>query len=152
MAIPASFQSLGPADARELDRLMAAESEEYLRYFSAFRPPKTLSVQLASAVKDHYAAVRSGATLAGFYCLRGLDEGYDRPSFGIYVVSSHAGEGLARLALNDAFAWCLRHGLSRVMLKVYPENIAAYKIYAEQGFVDIGQSPDSQRIMEKVLA
>jgi GNAT superfamily N-acetyltransferase len=147
----ASFNSLSPADARELDRLMAAEPHEYLRYFSAFQPPKTLSVQLASAVKDHYAAIRSGGALAGFYCLRGLDEGYDRPSFGIYVASSRAGEGWARLALNDAFAWCRRHGLSRVMLKVYPENTAAYKIYVEQGFVDIGRSPDSQRMMEKVL-
>lgn len=134
-----------------LDSLMAQEPEGYLHYLTAFRSPRSLTWQSSRAKKDRYAGIWQGTELAGFYCLRGLDEGYQRPSFGIYVRSSCAGRGLARQALEDAYDWCRRNGYTRLMLKVYPENTAAYRVYSGQGFVEIGKSPDSQLIMEKVL-
>ncbi|HEX9807644.1 MAG TPA: GNAT family N-acetyltransferase, partial [Alteraurantiacibacter sp.] len=95
------------------------------------------------AIRDHYWAIEMGGELAGFFMLRGLDTGYAKPSFGIFVAEHWSGRGLAAAALEYSKAWCTEHGVSTMMLKVAPDNAAARRIYQDAGFVPVGTCPDT---------
>ncbi len=145
--------ALTPDQAVTLDGMMASENEGYLRHFTAFRPPHMLAMQVEAAKADRFFGLWQDEALSGFYCLRGFDEGYSRPSFGVYVHSRHRGRGLGARALEEALAWCAAHGIERMMLKTYDANTAAHKLYATHGFVDAGRCASSgQLVMEKVIA
>ncbi len=82
--------------------------------------------------------------------LRGFDEGYERPSFGVFVAERFAGRGLARRALEESVKWCGQNGVAEMMLKVYRENTAALRIYEEAGFA-IAESHGNEVVMTKRL-
>ena len=112
--------------------------------------PGSLLRQCVSAKQDAFFTLLYNELLAGFYCLRGLDEGYARPSFGVYISSNSQGNGLARKALNDAYLWCQKHSISTLILKVAQQNQRARKLYEQSGFVAIeNDSSGGQIIMEK---
>lgn len=69
--------------------------------------------------------------------LRGLDEGFERPSFGVFVSEDWSGQGLARMALDHAISWCREAGVKKVMLKVAEANLRARKAYSAAGFVSV---------------
>jgi GNAT superfamily N-acetyltransferase len=141
------------ADARALDGYMAEEGEGYLKYFTAFRPPATLARQLGEARKDAFRTLLdpSGA-IAGFFCLRGLDEGYRRPAFGVYVRSSQTGKGWGRFAIEQAIRWCAQNGHNALMLKVYPDNRRALASYVNAGFEVVGtDEATGQQILERSI-
>lgn len=131
---------------------MGAEDEDYMSDFLAFSEPGALARQCAESRSDGFFALYWDRDLAGFFCLRGLDAGYARPSFGVYVASCFAGRGLGRFALDEALRRCASEGIERVMLKVAPTNAAARKIYEAAGFTDCGRCDDTGHdMMEKIL-
>jgi RimJ/RimL family protein N-acetyltransferase len=141
-----------PEEAVDLERGMAAEDPTYLAHFSAFKVPGELQRQAAAAKRDAFFPIYSGGSLSGFYCVRGLDAGFARPSFGVYVASGAQGRGLARAALRDAVAWCRDHAIPKMMLKVSPLNEKARRAYLDAGFVAQGTCPDSgHTLMEKII-
>jgi RimJ/RimL family protein N-acetyltransferase len=75
-----------------------------------------------------------GDVIAGFYCLRGFDNNFEVPSFGVYVSSKFQGRGFATLALINAIDWCKQNSVRRVMLKVEESNIGALSIYKKHKF------------------
>lgn len=131
-----NFVDLGPGDAGDLARLLTGDEPEYGRYFVPFpsKDADALAERLGAARQDRYWGMREQGTLVGFFMLRGFDEGYARPSFGVYVARAAAGQGLARRALAHAIDWCVRHDVARIMLKVHPENAPALKAYCAAGF------------------
>jgi RimJ/RimL family protein N-acetyltransferase len=150
---PCDLAPMSADDAIALEAAMAAEAPGDLAHFTAFRPPGGLRDQLARARRDRFVTLRDAGRAVGFYCLRGLDAGYERPAFGVYVARSHRGRGLAGRALADALAWAAAAGIARVMLKVAAANHAARRVYDAAGFVPVGLCPDSgQTVMERVLA
>jgi GNAT superfamily N-acetyltransferase len=66
--------------------------------------------------------------------MRGLDEGFPDPMYGVFVAQRFAGKGLARLTLAHAEAQCRLNGWKRLRLKVDPDNVRAYKLYQSSGF------------------
>jgi RimJ/RimL family protein N-acetyltransferase len=86
------------------------------------------------AKRDRYWGIRWGKNLAGFFMLRGFDEGYERPSFGVFIVEAFSHYGLGKLALYYSLSWCRLNKIKAVMLKVHPDNIYARRIYEEAGF------------------
>lgn len=144
------IRPMSDADAIVLQALMAGETPEYLAHFTAFAEPGALRRKCSVARQDAFFTLLDSGRISGFFCLRGLDQGYVRPSFGVYVASSAQGRGLARAALQRAVVWCRQRGVPMLMLKVSVLNARAYRLYESCGFVPTGLCPDSgHTIMER---
>ena len=140
-------------DLPMLERMLRAESDEYMQHFSAFARAGELERQFAQAIQDVFFTIDAGGQPAGFYCLRGLDQGHISPSFGLYVNSDQSGHGLGRAALAHALTTCRKLQVKQVMLKVAPVHDRARFIYEAAGFVAIGVCPDTlHTIMSKEVA
>ncbi|MDD5470141.1 MAG: GNAT family N-acetyltransferase, partial [Candidatus Peribacteraceae bacterium] len=127
---------LSSADAGEISQLILGDSPAYRMHFTPFPFGEAeLAQRFGSVQKDRYWAIRIGGSTSCFFMLRGFDEGYQRPSFGVYVGERFAGMGLAALALQHALVWCRLHHIASVMLKVHPDNVSARHIYERSGFV-----------------
>lgn len=135
---PAS-RALTEHDVPALCDLMRLEPPDYLSGFFPFSGDEDFLLSVRNAKRDVYIALSLGDELAGFAMLRGMDAGFERPSFGIYVSSGHAGKGLARYGLDRALETAQRIGVSEVMLKVAPGNSRARSIYDATGFRLSGQ-------------
>lgn len=134
-----AIRKLKPENAEELSRLLQSAGPEYSRYFIPFKfDRQTIEGILASARRDRYFAVCIGGELAGFYMLRGFDQGYEVPSYGVWIGPAYSGMGLASLTLQHAFCFCRANGIKRLMLKVHPDNAKAKKIYERNGFTETG--------------
>lgn len=137
-------------DAVTLQNMMDSERPEYLSHFTAFIEPGSLYRQCLAAKSDSFFSLIINNHLAGFFCLRGIDRGFAKPSFGIYVSSNYQGKGLARMALNRAEECCAQLSISWMMLKVADTNVRAFQLYKRNGFVPTGRCPQSGQIeMEK---
>ena len=132
----------------ELSRLLMAQRPEYMAGFTPFAFDEgTLRTVVRSARKDQYWAIRSGQALAGLFMLRGLDEGFETPSFGVAVAEAHSGCGLAQRALAHAIQWCRARGIRRMMLKVAEDNAPALAVYGRAGFKPQGRCERTQHVV-----
>jgi RimJ/RimL family protein N-acetyltransferase len=122
------------SDSCELEAMIQSECPEYMLHFVAFSRKGDLQRHVARADRDVFFSLIVEGKLAGFFCLRGLDAGYSRPSFGVYVSSCYQGRGIASLALEYSMVWCREHGITRMMLKVAKENERARQLYERAGF------------------
>lgn len=146
------FCSMTKQDAIALQAMMQKEDPAYMLHFNAFNTSGELLRQSDAAQNDVYKSLFFRKNLAGFYCLRGLDAGYVKPSFGIYVASLYKGRGLAGEALTHALQWCHKQTIEIIMLKVSSENKIAWKLYHDAGFKVTGICDDTDHIvMEKGL-
>lgn len=144
------IRAMTETDAGLLQSLMAEEKPDYLQHFTAFKEPGSLLMECRSAQCDGFFTLFLDERLGGFFCVRGLDQGYKRPSFGVYVASACRGKGLARASLQAAEQWCCQLEIPLLMLKVSIHNEQASRLYQSFGFEPVGQCSDSgQIIMEK---
>ena len=148
------IRTLVPADAASLAGLLATQTAQYLAHFSPFAfDMETISKAIGSAKKDQYWALLFGGELAGFCMLRGMDQGYARPSFGVFVAERFSGRGIAQKALEQSLQWCTRNSIPEVMLKVAEVNDAAKTVYERAGFRPQGLCPETgQLLYVKALA
>jgi RimJ/RimL family protein N-acetyltransferase len=148
-----TLRPLTPDDAHALAGLLAGERAEYLAHFHPFQlDTGTLAARFDAAREDRYWAIHAGAELAGFCMLRGWDEGYSRPSFGVFVAEAFAGRGLAREALAFCTEHCRARAVETLMLTVHPENLRARRAYEAAGFVRTGTNPKTGHdVLEKRL-
>ena len=122
-------------DVPSFSNLLKSDPLEYRQFFVPFSgEPEGLIRLLACAVQDHYWGIFCGETLAGFFMLRGFDEGYERPSFGVYIARDFANRGFSRLALDYSICWCRTNDIAAMMLKVHPDNTYARRAYEKAGF------------------
>lgn len=139
MAVEVSLRRLRPRDARALSRLLLSASPGYSRFFIPFDFAfASVSSILRQAKDDLYFGIMAGGDLAGFYMLRGFDQGYEVPAYGVWVAPAYQDRGLAALTLRHAFSQCRLNGIGRLMLKVHPENAVAMRLYETMGFVRTG--------------
>lgn len=122
-------------DVPSFSRLLQQDDHAYRQHFIPFSgDSEGLTRLLACAVRDHYWGIFCGKTLAGFFMLRGFDEGYERPSFGVYIAKDFANRGLSRLALDYSICWCRTNDVAAMMLKVHQDNCYARRTYEKVGF------------------
>jgi ribosomal protein S18 acetylase RimI-like enzyme len=139
----------------QLIELFDADPRDYLRHFDPF-PFKTSTFEslLSNAKKDVFISIRireqGMSRTAGFYMLRGMDEGYKVPMFGVYISSRNKGIGLGSIALKHAETTSILNGYSHLRLKVYRENTRALDWYVRQGFREISSCLRSV-LLEKQL-
>lgn len=127
-------RSLTERDTQAVCALMRREPPDYLRDFFPFADDEDFLASVREAKRDVYLALTLGDELAGFAMLRGLDAGYARPSFGVYVSSDQSGRGVARYGLDCTLRVAKGLGVPEVMLKVAPGNARAREIYLSAGF------------------
>lgn len=91
--------------------------------------------QRIDKTRDEYFVCWEEQGIIGYGMLRGWDEGYEVPSFGVCVLPSRRGEGLGQRLLRYALERCRLRGAKRVRLTVYRDNIWAVHVYRKFGFV-----------------
>lgn len=141
------MKSINPLEIKELKlehipdlvKKLSEDPPEYSLYFTAFKLSEhALSELVSKAVLDKYYGIFLGEIIAGFYMLRGLDAGYEIPSYGVWISSQFSNNGLSKLTLYHAFTFCRLNKISKLMLKVRPENTFAKKLYESLGFERTG--------------
>ncbi|RKY92335.1 MAG: hypothetical protein DRQ13_10485 [Ignavibacteriae bacterium] len=85
--------------------------------------------------------------LVGFYMLRGFDEGFEVPSYGVWISDKFSGLGLSKLTLQHAITFCKVNDLKIIMLKVHPKNIIAKSIYEAFGFKQEGFDDNNSNLI-----
>lgn len=91
--------------------------------------------QRTGQMRDEYFVFWDRQRIIGYGMLRGWDEGYDVPSFGVCVLPSRRSEGIGQRLLVYALERCRLRGARRVRLTVYRDNIWAVHVYRKFGFV-----------------
>jgi len=133
------------ADAPTLSSMLRAQPFDYMRYFIPFAFDElSISERLRAAQQDLYIGMFWGDALAGFFMLRGWDEGYAVPAYGVTIDHRYRNYGLGRLSLEMAKTICRLRGAERLMLKVHPENTAARQLYERAGFQKTGVDPRNE--------
>jgi RimJ/RimL family protein N-acetyltransferase len=136
------IRPLQPDDAPELAALLSGQPSSYVQHFHPFRfDLQVVSTLLRERQRDCYMGLWIGARLVGFFMLRGFDQGYTVPSFGVLVDRDWRGRGLGRLALEVSKTMCRLLAAEKLMLKVHPSNAAARALYESEGFVQTAVDP-----------
>ncbi len=109
--------------------------------------PHPLTAEYAGALvagdrMDEYFIAVDQDRVIGYGMLRGWDEGYTTPAFGVAVLSEARGRGVGRQLLRYAFELAREHDATEVMLKVHPDNRAAKLLYESEGFEFTGVAED----------
>lgn len=122
-----------------LSRKLLEENKNYIQHFIPFDFSEISMKEILNKKKtDKFFGLFLNKELIGFYMLRGFDQGYDVPSYGVWISSNYANRGLSKLTLYHAFSVCKLNKINTLMLKVHPENTIAKKLYEKLGFVKVG--------------
>lgn len=145
----AELRLLAPRDTEALARFFCENNQPETRaLFHPFPLDETSARRLAAHQGSNlYFAAWSGAKIAGFGMLRGWDEGFTVPSFGVLVDAAERGRGVGAALLEFALAEARRLGSPAVRLSVSPENAAAIALYTRFGFHPAETLPDGRMVM-----
>jgi GNAT superfamily N-acetyltransferase len=111
-----------------------------------------------SSRRDHYYGAFLEGRMVGLSMLRGWDEGYAVPSFGILVDHRFHNKGIGSRLTDFTIAEADDLCCERVRLSVFASNPAAIRVYAAKGFVEshreavlLAGFPDEKIIMFREL-
>lgn len=143
-----SIRPLGVEDAPALSAWLLAQSSRYSRFFYPFGfDLDTVTKLLSEQGRDVFMGVYWEDQLAGFFMLRGWNEGYEVPAFGIIIGEEFRGYGLELLSLDAAKTICRLRGAERMMLKMHPQNFSARGVARKIGFVQTGVESESGNVI-----
>ncbi len=149
-----------PADAARLGEFFKANATATtLRHFSPFRLDEATARQIAlEPRRDVYFAALLGESFVGLSLLRGWDEGFDIPSFGMVIDERLRGKGVGRRLMEWTLGAAKQKGCSHVRLSVNASNLRGVRLYESLGFVRQSEQPivvegesDSKVIMIKEI-
>jgi ribosomal-protein-alanine N-acetyltransferase len=138
-----SIRPLVPRDADALAELFERNANaSTIERFDPFPLTRETARGLADAqTKDLYYVAEAETGLVGFMMLRGWEEGYEVPSFGILVDGAFRGRGVGKLLTAAALAEARAHGAERVRATVYASNAASHAMLRANGFVEVSREP-----------
>lgn len=132
------IRDLEPEDAGLVADFVRSQPPEYLRFFFAFSfEERAIREMLSATREDIYAGVFWQGKLIGVSMLRGWDEGYKIPAFGVLIDEKYRGGNLMKLTLDTAKVICRFLGIKQIMAKLHPENISP-RGARQWGFVQTG--------------
>jgi ribosomal protein S18 acetylase RimI-like enzyme len=130
------FEEVGPEHAGAL--VVLFERNSILAITETFDPFPLTEAQARRIAceprRDGYYLVARGEDLLGFSMLRGFDEGYEVPSFGVFVDHASQAQGVGRRLTAWTIERARLQGCPAVRLSVYADNTAARGIYDSLGF------------------
>jgi RimJ/RimL family protein N-acetyltransferase len=122
-----------------LSKKLLEENKDYIKHFIPFDFSESSIKKILSEKKlDKFYGLYSQKELIGYYMLRGIDAGFEIPSYGVWISSSYANKGLSTLTLYHAFSFCKINKIKTLMLKVHPDNSTAKNLYEKLGFKQTG--------------
>jgi ribosomal protein S18 acetylase RimI-like enzyme len=160
MNIITTIRDVRQDDYEVLDRFLDENNiPEIVRYFHPF-PFTSETVQniIYKAHLDKYYVALIDKRIVGLSMLRGWDEGFSVPSFGIMVDHRFHGQGIGKRLLEYTLEEACKINCQRVRLSVYASNSVAVRLYESLGFheytrqdVMVEQEQDVKIIMIKEL-
>lgn len=143
-----AIRPLAVEDAAALSSMLLSQSPEYARFFRPFDfDTDTIANVLASQRQDVLMGLYWQSQMVGFFMLRGWNEGYDVPAFGILIDENYRGCGLEMLSLETAKIICKLRGATRLMIKMHPDNISSKGVARKTGFVQSGVEAESGNLI-----
>lgn len=95
---------------------------------------KIISILGGNRKDLYFLVLNQKHQIAGYFMLRGFDEGYKIPSFGVVVHPNYTKRGLGTEITKLAIKICKRLKVRKLMVHVYKDNIIAKEIYKKLGF------------------
>jgi ribosomal protein S18 acetylase RimI-like enzyme len=143
-----TFRELGPHDAGSLGALFEANDiPGVVDHFDPFPLTHAIAAELTDpGRKDRFYGAFLEDRLVGFSMLRGWDEGYEVPSFGVLVDRVHYGSGIGSRLTDFTLEQARALSSPRVRLSVYGTNERAYAMYARKGFVEESRAQVGRRL------
>jgi ribosomal protein S18 acetylase RimI-like enzyme len=140
------LRALGPRDRDVLSRFLERNDvPEVTGHFHPFPMTADSADEIAlHPGDDRYFGAFVDGRLVGLSMLRGWNEGFDVPSFGIVVDRESHGKGIGSLLTDftlDRAPWL---GSDRVRLSVYASNESAHRMYLARGFKEVEREPVSR--------
>jgi RimJ/RimL family protein N-acetyltransferase len=127
---------------------LTAEKNDYIKHFTPFDfSESTIQKILTNKKLDKYFGLFVSQELAGFYMLRGFDEGFQVPSYGVWISSEYKNKSLSTLTLYHAFSFCKLNSIKSLMLKVHPDNVIAKNLYEKMGFKKTGTDSKNKNLI-----
>lgn len=119
------LRPLSEADAPLIAQLMAGQPPDYLRFFHVFGTDEADIARILRGIeRDVYAGLFWEGSLICVFMLRGWDEAYEIPAFGLVVSRAHRGREVLSVAMEAAKLIARLRGAGRLMCKVHPDNAA----------------------------
>lgn len=155
------LREIRPGDRVSLARFFIRNDvPEVVSGFDPFPLTKETAAKITSGTsRDRYYAAFLGDRVVAFSMLRGWDEGYEVPSFGIAVDIDFHGAGIGSRMTAWTVEQARRLGCIRMRLSVYGRNEAARRIYERLGFAEVERQTvehqgltDDRIVMIKELA
>ena len=155
------LREIGPADEAELTRFLEENDRpEIVRTFNPFpMTAETASRIAALPRRDRYYGAFAGDRLVGLSMLRGWDEGYAVPSFGIVIDHRAHNRGLGQRLTAYTVDAARALGAPSVRLTVFASNGAGIRVYSRLGFVErsrgpatVAGAPDERIVMTRDLS
>ncbi len=145
------IRQLNLEDAGVLSALLQTSSSNDQSYFHPFDfDVETIRQHIAKCELDRFFGTFLGpeCTLACLHMLRGLDEGYDSPMYGVFVSPEFRGSGLGKLSLYHAIAFSRIKEYPSLLLNVNQSNLRARHLYESVGFSVV---PTKKRVLRMQL-
>lgn len=156
------FQEIEPQHVEALARFLEENNvPAVVRTFNPF--PMTAQTARGIVSEDRqdrfYGVFLRDERIVGLSMLRGWDEGYTVPSFGIIVDHRFHGVGIGARLLDYTIDQAVQLGCPRIRLSVFASNPVALRLYLSRGFVEdsrqtvlVGDEPEERIIMFKELS
>jgi len=90
--------------------------------------------KIMNSDKDLYSFFLDNGKIIGYFMLRGFDEGYEIPSFGMIVHPDYRGKGIGKMMLKKAIEICKKSKCKKIRLTIDKDNKIAKSIYIKAGF------------------
>jgi len=154
------IRKVGLADYEILIRFLDDNNiSEIVRYFHPFPfTSETARNIIYKTKQDKYYVALFDDRIVGLSMLRGWDEGFDIPSFGVLVDRSFHNQGIGMKLTQFSLTEAKNLGCKKIRLSVYASNVNALHIYSSLGFKEksctviiVNGKPDTKIIMVKEL-
>lgn len=123
------------SDIEPLSRIFFGQKDDYLKFFSPFKNKKELEKLILKSRKDIFYLITNNTEIVGYVSLRGLDEGFSNPRFGIFISEDYSNKGYGYSASKEVIKILVDSGnYAFIDLKVDPRNIRAINLYKKLGF------------------
>ena len=132
-----------PGDEASVAALFArCRDHEEMAFFDPFPLTSETARRLAREKRlDRYYVADASSDLVGLSMLRGWDEGYEVPSFGVMVDPAWHGQGVGSALSDFTIAAAAELGCDSIRLSVYGRNERASTMYLRRGFTAVSREP-----------
>lgn len=133
------FSAVGPDDAHDLGEFfeLLASDPDTPRLFHPHPLTRAYAHELcarAAGCRDAYFVAWFAGRIVAYWMLRGWDEGFAVPSFGVAVHPLARGLRLGAAVMEHAIAFSRDRGAPKLRLTVYRSNERALQVYRRFGF------------------